>query len=824
MHDDQTQRPTYVGPYRLLQQIGAGAMGAVFLAHLEGRDGRGQRFALKLILPHLVAEEEELARFRREAELIARLNHPYVVRLRDASFSGPAPYQVYELYEGGTLQDKLLREGAFAFACALELTRKLGEGLAHAHDRGVLHRDLKPQNVLLSEAGEPALSDFGLARRDQAQSRAGLTATGEAIGTPLYMAPEQAMDSKRVDARADLYGLAAICYALLSGQPPVQGASTVLEAFDKVINEPPPPLGRDDVPPAVEAVIFRALAKDPAERPGDVRAFLSALEEAQRLPLRTPSGARGGLAAALGLGVGLALGAGGVLAFAPREAGGALAASASASASPSASASESEASLAARTRALDEGQVQLAARERSLEERQAELKEALLSQEVRVSAEVQRRLDQVRAGALTPQDLKELYPLGSGGWFTLASPFETVSLLLRVVPFDQDQIALEILRVKRYSNELGLRDSHAPRDAEGQPTGALLESALIGERFARRSVDRPWVLLYREGVSEHLALYFEALGGSEGLAALGGLLQPTRDRLDREPPIPHRILGGATARFEPLLWAGPLSEMSPSRPEQSWDLTQEFRERVDPHRAIAGLLEPVWQQTLSRNALAPDTPWSPTYPLDLTYPPRHQGPPKPPQGILELRAGEVLCTIPWGCPLAQVQEEVPALVLSRTQIQGDPSTWYRLAWGGTEGWLRRAGKQELKSAAGKWGSTLDASLNLRARPYYPGKDYAAVLGPSPVLGVLPPYHPVLLTGRRSGPATYAPDLTERMRGRKWRESHYDKDRWHEIHFAGQRLWAAAYADYASRPSDRPTRRIELKSGVYYRRTWLQLDE
>ena len=234
-------------------------------------------YALKLIRGDLIGDEEEQLRFRREVELVALLDHPHVVRLRDFSFTTSSPYQVYDLYEGGTLQARIAREGKLPLDVALTLTRKLGEGLAHAHDQGVLHRDLKPDNVLLDSSGEPALADFGLARQDRGQSRDGLTATGETIGTPVYMAPEQAIDSKRVDARADLYGLAAICYAMLTGGPPVVGAKTILEAFDKVLHEPPPSIGRQDVPPGIERVVLRGLAKDPAERPADVRAFLASL-------------------------------------------------------------------------------------------------------------------------------------------------------------------------------------------------------------------------------------------------------------------------------------------------------------------------------------------------------------------------------------------------------------------------------------------------------------------------------------------------------------------------------------------------------------------
>jgi serine/threonine protein kinase len=269
----QTRRPRQVGPYRLLRQIGVGAMGEIYLVqHAETKE----RFALKRIRGDF-ADDEELIRFRREAELVARLYHPHVVRLRDSNFATAQPYQVYELYEGGTLEDRIKRAGALPLEQALEIASKLGQALSHAHSQGVLHRDLKPENVLFDSVGEPALADFGLARRTVSKGNS-LTATGEAIGTPLYMAPEQALDSKRVDERADLYGLAAITYAMLSGGPPVVGARTVLEAFDKVINEAPPPLEREDLPPRVERALFAALAKSPEERPPSVAAWLEQID------------------------------------------------------------------------------------------------------------------------------------------------------------------------------------------------------------------------------------------------------------------------------------------------------------------------------------------------------------------------------------------------------------------------------------------------------------------------------------------------------------------------------------------------------------------
>jgi len=246
----------------------------------------------------------------REAELLARLDHPGLVRVHSADFKGEAPAFVLELLEGGSLQDRL-RAGSLPLPEAKRVMDQIAAAVGYLHREGVLHRDLKPLNVLFDGQGNARLTDFGLARARGAMT---LTQTGELLGTPGYMAPEQILDPRRVDARSDVYALGAILFALLTGGPPFQ-AGTALATLDQVLHHKPPSLlaARGDAEAsALEDLCARALAKDPADRPQSAEAFAAALRgEAQR--------ARGGRLALLGVGGGLVALALGVGAFATQE-------------------------------------------------------------------------------------------------------------------------------------------------------------------------------------------------------------------------------------------------------------------------------------------------------------------------------------------------------------------------------------------------------------------------------------------------------------------------------------------------------------------------
>ena len=257
--------------YEVVRELARGGMGAVY----EVRRGEAS-FALKTILPGpgLGDEATELERFALEAEVLARLDHPHVVRIHAAELEGPYPYMIQDLLPGGTLEERLQSQGPLAAEAAVELITKLAGGLAQAHVQGVLHRDLKPLNVLFDDRGEPRLVDFGLARLT---GQSGLTRTGELLGTPAYMAPEQAMGGE-VDERTDVYALGAVLFACLSGRPPFEGSG--LGILAAVVNDPPPSLRQLGLrlPAWLESVCLRALAKDPAERYPSARAMAAALE------------------------------------------------------------------------------------------------------------------------------------------------------------------------------------------------------------------------------------------------------------------------------------------------------------------------------------------------------------------------------------------------------------------------------------------------------------------------------------------------------------------------------------------------------------------
>lgn len=260
-----------IGPYRLLAELGRGGAGVVYRA-LDERDGR--QVALKT-LTELDALGVE--RFRREATLLRDLEHPNLVRVLDVHLEPPVPYLACELVEGETLAERVARDGPLPWEEAVRLVREVAAGLAEAHARGLLHRDVKPANVLLAPEG-PKLADFG-AVKDFGQES--LTQTGAVIGTPSYMAPEQATgDKHRLSPRTDVYGLSATLFFALTGKPPFKGES-LMATLTAVLGNPPPRPSRwiSDLPPALDALCVRGLAKDPPRRPASPLALRAALDD-----------------------------------------------------------------------------------------------------------------------------------------------------------------------------------------------------------------------------------------------------------------------------------------------------------------------------------------------------------------------------------------------------------------------------------------------------------------------------------------------------------------------------------------------------------------
>jgi len=255
-----------VGPYVLLDELARGGMGAVSRAR-DARDGR--EVAIKRLIAGALASDRARERFRREARALARLRHPRVVALLDWGEDRGAPYLVLELVVGETLAARLAREGPLIVREAARLTALLARAVAHCHAEGVLHRDLKPDNVLVDAEGAPRLTDFGLTREvELAASRAALTKSGTLLGTPGFWAPEQARgDRDAIGPPTDVYGLGALLYALLTGQPPASG-DTLFAVLEATKRPPEPPSSlRPAVDPALEAIVLAALARDPAARP-----------------------------------------------------------------------------------------------------------------------------------------------------------------------------------------------------------------------------------------------------------------------------------------------------------------------------------------------------------------------------------------------------------------------------------------------------------------------------------------------------------------------------------------------------------------------------
>jgi tetratricopeptide (TPR) repeat protein len=248
-------------------------MGVVYRAKDPALD---RDVALKVML-HLGNDPQDLERFRREARATARLRHPSIVALHTVGNHDGRPYLVMDLVEGESLQARVERDGPLPPREAAELIATLAEALAYAHQQGVIHRDLKPANVLLDRGGRALVTDFGLARREGEDQR--LTHTGEIVGTPAYMSPEQAGgEPGQAGPASDVYGLGATLYELLCGRPPFM-ADTLIEVFAAIVTEPAPSLRalRPDLPGELEAICMRCLAKEPAERFPSAAALAEAL-------------------------------------------------------------------------------------------------------------------------------------------------------------------------------------------------------------------------------------------------------------------------------------------------------------------------------------------------------------------------------------------------------------------------------------------------------------------------------------------------------------------------------------------------------------------
>ncbi len=247
--------------FQVERPLGAGGFAVVYLV----RDLTLKRhIAVKVLSPDVIQSHTALERFRREAETVAKLSHPHIVPLYFVGQKDDLVYLAMECVTGGTLAERLEREGRLGAGEAARIVREVASALAHAHRRGVIHRDIKPHNVLLeAETGRALVADFGIARPAEGSD---LTVSGMLVGTPAYLSPEQVSGSPP-DRRADLYALGVMAYEMLAGEPPFTGP-TPTAVLMKRLAGPPPPIERlrPDTPPALRAVIERCLAADPEAR------------------------------------------------------------------------------------------------------------------------------------------------------------------------------------------------------------------------------------------------------------------------------------------------------------------------------------------------------------------------------------------------------------------------------------------------------------------------------------------------------------------------------------------------------------------------------
>ena len=269
-----------IGAYTVVGRIGQGGMAAVY----EANDLRYRRTVALKLLDTEASSALGPERFRREIEVVAQLHHPHILPLYDSGEADGHLYYVMPLVKGGSLRERLARTPALTVTEIASIARDIGTALDNAHRHGVIHRDVKPANILLDDE-HAVLADFGIAHRVLDESEAELTITGLLIGTPAYMSPEQVMGAQSLDARSDIYSLACVVFEMLTGAPPFRSTSAPATAA-RHLHEPVPSASalRPDLSGQVDQVLQTALAKDPALRFPSARTFVEALDAALSAP------------------------------------------------------------------------------------------------------------------------------------------------------------------------------------------------------------------------------------------------------------------------------------------------------------------------------------------------------------------------------------------------------------------------------------------------------------------------------------------------------------------------------------------------------------
>jgi beta-lactam-binding protein with PASTA domain/predicted Ser/Thr protein kinase len=272
------ERDTVIdGRYRVLYKLGSGGMADVYCAEDQQL---GRRVAVKMLHRRFAEDQQFVERFRREASSAAGLQHPNIVGIFDRGEWDGTYYIAMEFVEGRTLKDIIREKGPAPPEAAIDITLQILRAARFAHKRGVVHRDIKPHNVLIDQDGRVRVTDFGIARAGTSD----MTETGSIMGTAQYLSPEQAQ-GRTVDARSDLYSIGIVLYELLTGQVPFDAESPVTVALKQVNEAPVPPMELvAAIPPALDAVVLRAMEKDPARRFADADEFIAALESARAAP------------------------------------------------------------------------------------------------------------------------------------------------------------------------------------------------------------------------------------------------------------------------------------------------------------------------------------------------------------------------------------------------------------------------------------------------------------------------------------------------------------------------------------------------------------
>src|SRR4030081_604461 len=255
----------HIGDYSVQRELGRGGMGAVYLA---GEDLPHEKVAMKELLITAAADPISVQRFLQEGAVMSRLTHPNIVQVRGIIEAGLGHYIALEFVEGGSLRD-LLKGRPLPIPQAFAVMHGLLQALDHAHQHAIVHRDVKPENVMLSFEGEVKVADFGIARLTDESATSNATKTGTTVGTPQYMSPEQVTTSK-VDGRSDLYSAGIVCFEVFCGRPPFEASEGdgPFTLFAKHVQAPPPPptVIRPGLDPALEVVILKSLSKRPEDR------------------------------------------------------------------------------------------------------------------------------------------------------------------------------------------------------------------------------------------------------------------------------------------------------------------------------------------------------------------------------------------------------------------------------------------------------------------------------------------------------------------------------------------------------------------------------